>query len=137
MYRVHFTSKGLLHTERATLEISPAGFRWHFRPLQAGPQVGAAIPPLRCGNGMVVKDYAHRWPAWQRRRLLRRWKAELLEAAALMGDDLEARWKAIANWLIPEGTAPSVPSGLKAKALLQPFVASTDVAALMPVGENV
>lgn len=110
MYRIHFTAKGALLTERAVLEISPAGIRWRFKPGEgpddAGEPVASPITaptsdgavssrhfaPSSRSNTLVMRDYAHRWPAYQRRRLVRRWKAELTEAATLIANDLRERF---------------------------------------------
>lgn len=118
MYRIHFTANGALRTERAVLEISPAGIRWRFKPGEGidnagGPQAsvitattadGAAISrqstPSAHGNSLVIRDYAHRWPVYQRRRMARRWKAELVLMATLMTNDLRERFEAAVLRLI-------------------------------------
>ncbi len=111
MYRIHFTATGALRTERAVLEISPAGIRWRFKPGEAphdaGEPLASPITALTAdgavsrrqstpsrGNSLVMRDYAHRWTAYQRRRLVRRWKAELIEAATLIANDLRERFNA-------------------------------------------
>lgn len=118
MYRIHFTAKGALRTERAVLEISPAGIRWRFKPGEGPDEAGEPLAspisaltadgdvsscqstPSSRGNSLVMRDYAHRWPAYQRRRLVRRWKAELIEAATLIADDLKERFDAAVLQLI-------------------------------------
>ena len=132
MYRIHFTANGALRTERAVLEISPAGVRWRFKPgeepddaalsqaslITARTADGAVgrrqSTPSSRGNSLVMGDYAHRWPAYQRRRLLRRWKAEVTEAATLIANDLSERIDAAVLQLIaafgskaPEGASNS------------------------------
>ena len=142
MYRIHFTANGALRTERAVLEISPAGIRWRFKPGEGlnsagGPQTsitaiptadGAAISrqstPSAQGNSMVIRDYAHRWPVYQRRRMVRRWKAELVLMATLMTNDLRERFEAAVLRLIAAvGPKDAEPAANGAAA-----VAATDLA---------
>lgn len=123
MYRIHFTANGALRTERAVLEISPAGIRWRFKPGEGlgeppssritAPQADGAVSsrqfkPMSHGNSLVVRDYAYRWPAYQRRRMVRRWKAGLVEMATLISNDLRERFDAAALRLIArfESEAP-------------------------------
>lgn len=125
MYRIHFTANGALRTERAVLEISPASIRWWFKPGEepddagmsrasviTAPTEDGAVSSSQStpsqGNSLVMRDYAHRWPAYQRRRLVRRRKAELIEAATLITNDLRERFHAAARQLIA-AFGPKVP----------------------------
>lgn len=102
MYRIHFNRDGALGTERAVLEIGTTGFRWQLRP--AGSRdIGEDWNSLGLGHSnpiahrhlksrrFVMKDYAERWPAYERRRKLQRWKAEQTALIQLVAEDIRQR----------------------------------------------
>lgn len=88
MYRIHFTAAGALRTERAVLEVGPEGVRWRF----ASHPAPVANEPARRGlmASPAMRDFSHRWPAFERRRH-RRAQLAILELPTRW---LVSRWTA-------------------------------------------
>lgn len=122
MHRILFTARSTLGREHAVLDIGPSAMQWHFVPNVANDPVcipAAAAEPAgtqrpkrlarpsmdalpsrpRQGRSLILQDYAHRWPVYERRRRWRRWKAERAEIRMLMVNDLREKYGVLRDWL--------------------------------------
>lgn len=117
MYRIHFNACGALGTESAVLEIGPADLRWricHGEINVASASLLTEAQEQRSGSRrrvapeqrVVMRDFAARWPAYERRRRIRRWKAEFAADTQLILCDVREQLDAMTRSLFPPKAMP-------------------------------